>query len=191
MENLFLICIIPPISIINDVDEIRNYISQKYKVYQSLKRPAHITLYNPVKLSSAEQENIFFKTLENTIFSRSYTQILINFGSFAEHTFYLNVEQNEDIMNLQAQIKKELKPLNLLQRKDIPKYTPHLTLAFKDLKPPIFGLISNEFKDKRFKRSFEVSSFSVYKYVGKRWQPYKEFKFKNPEEKPKPLGLFD
>lgn len=59
MENLFLICLIPPTTIIEDVDVIRNDISEKYKVYESLKRPVHITLYNPVKIPSFELEKVF------------------------------------------------------------------------------------------------------------------------------------
>lgn len=51
MENLFLVCLIPPISIVEDINEIRTYISDKFNVHESLKRPAHITLYPPVKLS--------------------------------------------------------------------------------------------------------------------------------------------
>ncbi|UKT64839.1 2'-5' RNA ligase family protein [Pedobacter mucosus] len=190
MENLFLVCLIPPTSIIEDIDEIRNYISEKYNVHESLKRPAHITLYNPVRLTSAAQEKTFFDSLNDAAFAQPFNQVLMNFGSFAMHTFYLNVVQNDGIMNLQAQIKKELKPLKLLPELDNFKYTPHLTLAFKDLKPPVYELISADFKNKNFKRSFEVSGFSVYKHIEKRWQPYREYLFKNPEEKPKPLSLF-
>ncbi|TCD08556.1 2'-5' RNA ligase family protein [Pedobacter frigidisoli] len=191
MENLFLVCLVPPVTIVEDIDEIKNHISQKFNVHESLKRPAHITLYNPVKLSSQEEERKFFKALEDASFAESFTQILRNFNSFDKHTFYLDVAQNSGIMNLQAEIKKELKPLKLLQEQDNFKFTPHLTLAFKDVKPLVMDLIIAEFKDKKFKREFQVSGFSVYKHINKRWQPFKEFKFKKPLEKPKSFSLFD
>lgn len=191
MENLFLVCLVPPASIVEDIDEIRNHISEKFNVHESLKRPAHITLYNPVKLSSEEQEKKFFQALADASYADSFSQILLNFNSFEKHTFYLDVEQNAEIMNLQAGIKKELKPLKLLQEKDNFKFTPHLTLAFKDVKPPIMESIIAEFKDKKFKREFLVDGFSVYKHINKRWQPFKHFQFKNPKDKPKPLSLFD
>lgn len=188
MENLFLVCLVPPADIVADIDEIRTYISDKFKVYESLKRPAHITLYPPVKLSSQEAEKKFFKALEGASFNIHFTQVLRNFNSFTERTFYLDVERNEGLMNLEKQITKALQPLKLLQRKE--KFNPHLTLAFKDVKPPVFKLISAEFKARKFKREFPVASFSVYKHIDKRWQPYKEFHFKNIADKPKPLTLF-
>lgn len=190
MENLFLICLIPPASIIEDIDEIRNYIADKFKVYESLKRPAHITLYNPVKITSRDTEERFFNALSTAAFSDSFTQVLLNFNAFPQHTFYLEAEQNPDIMNLQRQIKKALTPLKLDFQRENFKFTPHLTLAFKDVKPPVFESIVNTFKDKKFKRTFTVSGFSVYKHIDKKWQPYKEFPFRKPQDNPATKDLF-
>lgn len=188
MENLFLVCLIPPVSIAEDINEIRTYISDKFSVHESLKRPAHITLYPPVKISSFDAEKHFFNALADASFLQPFTQVLRNFNSFPDHTFYLDVEQNDGLMLLEKQITKALQPLKLIGKKE--KFNPHLTLAFRDIKP-IFKQICAEFKDRRFKREFVVSSFSVYKHMDKRWQPYREFSFKNPDTKPKALSLFD
>ncbi|WP_145855952.1 2'-5' RNA ligase family protein [Pedobacter suwonensis] len=188
MENLFLVCLIPPVSIADDINEIRTYIADKFNVRESLKRPAHITLYPPVKLSGYDADERFFKALTDASFNQRFTQVLQNFNSFPEHTFYLDVEQNEGLMLLEKQITKALQPLKLIGKKE--KFNPHLTLAFRDIKP-VFKQICAEFKDRKFKREFEVSSFSVYKHVDKRWQPFKELPFKDPDTKPKTLTLFD
>ncbi|QDW25897.1 2'-5' RNA ligase family protein [Pedobacter sp. KBS0701] len=187
MENLYLVCIVPPIAIVEDINEIRTYISDKFNVHESLKRPAHITLYPPVKLSGYDAEERFFKALTDASFNQPFTQVLQNFNSFPEHTFYLDVEQNEGLMLLEKQITKALQPLKLIGKKE--KFNPHLTLAFRDIKP-VFKQIIADFKDRKFKRAFQVSSFSVYKHTDKRWQPFKEFSFKNPDSKPKVLSLF-
>ncbi|WP_343522347.1 2'-5' RNA ligase family protein [Pedobacter sp.] len=187
MENLFLVCLVPPVSIAEDIDEIRNYISAQFNVHESLKRPVHITLYPPVKLSSLEAENRFFNALEDAAFHAPFTQVLKNFSSFPEHTFFLDVEKNEGIMNLEKQLSKALQPLKLIAKKE--KFNPHLTLAFRDIKP-VFKQITAAFKDRKFKREFPVSSFSVYKHQDKRWQPFKEFTFKNPGTRATALSLF-
>lgn len=190
MKNLYLVCLVPPPSIVEDIDEIRTYISSAFKVYESLKRPAHITLYNPVKITSSQMEDRFFNALSSTIFQDAFIQVLYNFSSFPTHTFYLDVAQNEGIMFLQAQIKAALKTLKLLMEKDNFKFTPHLTLAFKDVKPAVFEEIVKTFKDRKFKREFLVTGFSVYKHINKRWQPYREFLFKNPKDNPNNFDLF-
>lgn len=191
MENLFLVCLVPPASIIEDVDEIRNYISDKFNVHESLKRPAHITLYPPVKISSQETEKKFFNALKAASYFNPFNQVLKNFNAFPEHTFYIDVERNDGIMSLEKQIRTELQPLKLLDKKDSNKFNPHLTLAFRDLKTPVFQEILAEFKDRKFKREFQISSFSVYKHMDKRWQPYKEIAFQNVADKPKIPSLFD
>lgn len=190
MENLFLVCIIPPATIVDDIDEIRESIAAEYNVFESLKRPAHITLYNPVKISY-EQEKWFFKALEDASYLDSFEQVLKNFKSFPPHTVYIDVIQNDGIMKLQVQIKTALKPLALIPAKEISKFTPHLTIAFKDVKLPVYNTIMDAYGDKKFKRTFTVTGFSVYKHIDKRWRPYKEFSFKNPQDQTKPLSLFD
>ena len=190
MENLFLVCLVPPIYIVEDIDVIRNDISEKHQVYESLKRPAHITLYNPVKIYSLEKEKRFFRALEDSAYSVSFTQVIKNFNSFPQHAIYIDVEQNDHLMNLQRQIKSELNPLKLLEEKNNFKFTPHLIVAFKDVKPNHYASIMEEYRDKNFKRSFEVNHFSVYKHMNKRWQPFKEIQFKNPDTKPGILNLF-
>lgn len=191
MENLFLVCLIPPVSIVEDIDVIRTDLSERFNVLESLKRPAHITLYNPVKISSGAAELSFFKALESASFANPFIQVIKNYHSFAPHTIYINVDQNEGIMQLQSQIKKALRPLNLWPQKENSKFTPHLTIAFKDVKPNVYAEIIDDLKDKKFKREFLVGSFSVYKHIDKKWRPYKEYPFKNPQTQTKPLSLFD
>jgi len=190
MEILYLVCLIPPVTVIDDVDEIRNEISQKFNVVESLKRPVHITLYNPVKISSLAEEEKFFSALQNAVYQNPFEQVLRNFGSFQTHTVFIDAEQNESIIKLQSKIKAELKALKIIPAKDVTKFTPHITIAFKDVKPGVHQVIMEAFKDKHFKRRFSVNSFWVYKHMDKKWKPFREFIFKNPDEAPKPLSLF-
>ncbi|KQN35928.1 hypothetical protein ASE92_07245 [Pedobacter sp. Leaf41] len=189
MENLFLVCLIPPKDVVDDIHDLRNFISEKFTVFESLKRPVHLTLYDPVRITSLSQEENFFSALNNASYSESFDQILLNFNSFPEHTFYIDAEQNQGIINLKKQIDEELKPMKLVEKNRL-KFKPHVTLAFRDLKPEVYRELITEFKDRKFKRKFLVSAFSVYKHDGKTWQAFKEIPFKSPSEKPKPLTLF-
>lgn len=190
MENLFLVCLIPPASIVEDIVEIRKAISSEFNVHESLKRPVHITLYNPVKITSKAEEQHFFDALEQASYAEPFTQTVKNFDAFAEHTFYIAVEQTVGIVNLEKEIRTHLKPLKLSSKNDNFKFTPHLTLAFRDVTPTVFRQISTAFKDKKFKREFMVSGFSIYKHIDKKWQPYREISFKSTNNKPKSLTLF-
>ena len=69
-----------------------------------------------MKITSLSQEENFFSALNNAAYSESFDQILLNFNSFPEHTFYIDAEQNQCIMNLKKQIDEELKPMKLIEK---------------------------------------------------------------------------
>ncbi|MBK5277935.1 MAG: 2'-5' RNA ligase family protein, partial [Bacteroidia bacterium] len=62
------------------------------------------------------------------------------------------------------------------QYKDMP-FHPHLTLAFRDLKKPMFEKAWEEFKSKEYSESFAAKHFTLLKHNGKVWESLKDFEF--------------
>jgi 2'-5' RNA ligase len=100
-----------------------------------------------------------------------------NFSCFAPRVIFINVTENEALRNFQHQLhrfcKVELDVFNA-QYKDM-AFHPHLTLAFRDLKKPMFEKAWKEFKDKEFKGSFAAKQFTLLKHNGKVWESFMEF----------------
>ncbi len=53
-------------------------------------------------------------------------------------------------------------------------YTPHLTLAFRDLKKASFNEAWEEFQDKEYKAGWDVNTVTLLKHNGKEWDPLHE-----------------
>ena len=174
---LYFIAIIPPPPIFEQASEIKNYFKEQYKSKAALNSPPHITLHMPFEWKEKKEEELI-TTL--TVFAHdkeTFPLKLLNFSCFAPRVIYLNILESEALRLFQKELhrfcKAELNIFNA-QYKDLP-FHPHLTLAFRDLKKPMFEKAWNEFKDKEFSDSFVVDRFTLLKHNGKLWESFKEF----------------
>ena len=58
-------------------------------------------------------------------------------------------------------------------------FRPHVTIAYRDIPPEVFPAMWEEFKNRKFNRSFKVESFSLLKHDGKQWNLFREFHLKH------------
>ena len=56
-------------------------------------------------------------------------------------------------------------------------YHPHMTVAFRDLKPSAFRQAWEEFEGRELSHHFEVRSIVLLKHNGKDWEIFREFRF--------------
>ncbi|MDZ7681592.1 MAG: 2'-5' RNA ligase family protein [Fodinibius sp.] len=56
-------------------------------------------------------------------------------------------------------------------------FTPHMTVAYRDLSPDNFERAWEDFQDRSFDYSFEVNSIVLLKHDYQRWKPFYEFNF--------------
>ncbi|MFM7858912.1 MAG: 2'-5' RNA ligase family protein, partial [Flammeovirgaceae bacterium] len=54
-------------------------------------------------------------------------------------------------------------------------FQPHVTIAFRDLRKPMFERAWEEFKHRNFKAEFTVDSIALLKHNGKHWNVIMEF----------------
>lgn len=174
---LYFIAIIPPSPIFEQSSELKNHFKEHYLSKASLNSPPHITLHMPFEWKVKKEEEL---VSELRLFSKSketFELELKNFGCFVPRVIFINVIENEPLRDVQLELhrwcKRELNIFNA-QYKDLP-FHPHLTLAFRDLKKPMFEKAREEFKDKKFSGSFIADRFTLLKHNGKVWESFKEF----------------
>ncbi|MEJ6979410.1 2'-5' RNA ligase family protein [Pedobacter sp. P351] len=186
--SLYLTAIIPPQDLAEEIDEIRKELSDQYKVYAALKPPVHITLYKPLSIKEDIEERLI-KLLKPVCFEHEPFKIdLLNFDSFNIQTLYIAAVKNPLLSALQKDL-SAVYTKNKIDSKEIKSHSafhPHITIAYRDIPPGVFPVIWNEYKNKKFKRSFLADHFSLLKHDGKRWQLFKEFPFQKVQNP----GLF-
>ena len=176
-KGLYFIAIIPPQEISTEIQRIKETIYEKYNSKASLNAPPHITLHMPFDWKLHKQELLIQKLdLFSTSIERFEIQ-LSGFNCFEPRVIYVGVAENEILENMQQDLfrfcKKDLNLFNA-HYKQLP-FHPHITLAFRDLKKPMFYKAWQEFENKTYSSRFILESIVLLKHNGKQWEVLKEF----------------
>lgn len=178
MDDLYLIAILPPSDLSNEIDEIRKACAIEHHVYSALKPPVHITLIAPFKLNAMNERKLI-KSLKSACSFQPFVQKLKNFDGFPEHTVYINAIKNDGISAVHKKIKTALKPFSELT-KGGSLTTPHITIAYRDAKEA-YPRIIEQYQSRHFNAEFMVNHFTLLKHDGKRWNIHSEY-FTNADE---------
>jgi 2'-5' RNA ligase len=166
----YFIAIIPPEPIATEIYKIKEYVHDQYKSKGSLNSPTHITLHMPFEW---EKEEKLVSTLKRFEFEKFNIE-LNDFGCFEPRVIFVDVKKNESLNLLQSRLatfcKTELNLFNS-QYRDLP-FHPHVTIAFRDLKKPMFEAAWNEFKSRKYSAVFQCSRLSLMKHDGKFWREF-------------------
>jgi 2'-5' RNA ligase len=176
-KQLYFIAVLPPSPILEEINVLKHHFEDHHQSKASLNSPPHITLHMPFEWKE-EKEARLINTL--TDFSKRHTSLVLqleNFGCFEPRVIFINVIKNPLLDILQKELhqvfKKELNLFNA-QYRDLP-FHPHVTLAFRDLRKPMFYKAWEEFSEKKFEQEFKVDRISLLKHDGKAWQVHSEF----------------
>ena len=173
-ESLYFIAIVLPEHIQSKVIEIQTDVSNRFGSQAVLKVMPHITLKSPFKISSAERLKAieWFKNMNLDI--QSFDLELRNFGAFTnpKHpVIYIAPMTNPSLEILQKTILKnfiDAFPDIGLMSMEL-EFRPHVTIAYRDLKPEMFDKAWSEFIDRRFSENFKVGEIHLLQHDTKRW----------------------
>lgn len=178
MTGLYLLAILPPAQLSEQIDNIRKECAAKFGVKAALKPPVHITLYRLFKLENSFEKQFIrlFKALGHTL--QPFEQQLENFDSFNTHTVYIRAVKNPEIMQLNRSVSAVFSKYKIdpQETKSNLSFTPHITIAYRDISPEVFPEIWQEYKDRKFKREFLIDRITLLKHDTKRWNKMEEFR---------------
>ncbi len=175
--KLYFIGIIPPNDSYDVACQLKHYFKEHFSSKASLNSPPHITLHMPFQWKEEKEIDLIAKLKQFSAEIKSFNLQLSNFGSFPPRVIFIDVLPNNPLGELHKSLHRFAKrELNLFNAnyKDLP-FHPHITLAFRDLKKPMFVKAWEEFQTKQFQADFNVDRFALLKHDGKEWEVYKEF----------------
>jgi 2'-5' RNA ligase len=176
MLQKYFIAIVPPEPLLSQIQGIKKSIADNHKSKGALRSPGHITLHMPFSFDEEKEEKLF-ACLQDFRFPHLFSISLKNFDRFEPRVVFINVADNalldELQKNLVQHVKKNLQIFN--QADDMRGFHPHITIAFRDLKKPVFYKLWEEYRHKNFDAKMEYTSFSVLKHVNDQWIVVKQF----------------
>jgi len=180
-ERLFFVALLPPKLIQNQITEIKQYFAQTYNSCHALKSPPHITLQPPFQWLTED-----LPTLEQylTTFAINHTPIpitLSGFNAFPPRVIFVDVIKTPELINLQQQLINNLaQQLNIVHEVSKKRpFSPHVTVAFKDLSRIAFKAAWLEFAQRPIYFEFTVSQLTLLIHNGQTWNIKTEFPFLN------------
>jgi len=176
VHQKYFIAIVPPEPNLLNITAIKTELFESYGSKGALRSPAHITLHMPFSWDDEKEEKLI-TNLESFQFNNNIEIELNNYSCFEPRVIFISVSENEQLNELQKKLvqhcKKSLQLFN--QADDMRGFHPHVTVAFRDLKKPIFYKIWEVYKEKNFQAQFTFDHICLMKHVNDKWEVYKKF----------------
>lgn len=175
----YFVALVPPAPVFDDAQRWKHYFRDQYNSKASLNSPPHITLHMPFRWNEEKEADLTAAFSSFAMGRKPFKVELLNFNAFPPRVIFIDVVPTEPLEALSKDLhrfcKRELNLFNAAY-KDQP-FHPHLTLAFRDLKKPMFEKAWEEFRERTFTARFEADRISVLKHTGKVWETLRDFYF--------------
>jgi 2'-5' RNA ligase len=170
-KNKYFIAIVPPEPLQNNLMELKRELSVRYATKGALRSPAHITLHMPFELEG-QKELRFLNAIQQLSFSlRPFEISLSGFDVFEPRVLFVDVLTSEQLLLLREMLVEWVKTqFSIFNQSDDKRgFHPHITIAFRDFKKPMFYQAWNEFRERKFSASFLCTEIHLLKLENERW----------------------
>jgi 2'-5' RNA ligase len=180
IRKRFFIALLPPEDVRLKANEIKGVMRDRYASKAAFRSPPHITLLAPFEWPIADLPRLA-NTLQQFAAGQSPVSMTLDgFDAFAPHVIYINVVKSSSLMAIQPALLTYLEEqLGLVSERDRKRaFVPHLTVAFRDLKPAMFRQAWSVFQHQELHFDFTVGQLSLLIYDGKLWTVKEGYDFR-------------
>lgn len=173
----FFIALLPPLPIQDYATQIKQDFCDRFSSKAALRSPPHITLQPPFEWTLADINQVKQQLQAFASRHSSLPIQLTGFGAFPPRVIYIDVVRSSELLELQRNLMTHLEEtlgIVHLVSKQRP-FAPHMTVAFRDLKPASFRIAWPEFENRELEFEFTASALTLLLHDGQRWTVHKEF----------------
>lgn len=166
----YFIAIVPKGEVQEEATNLKMILKDKYGVRYGLRSPAHVTLKMPF-LWNEKKESILNNKLRQFFSKQSRFEIHFKgVDTFGKRVIFVRLERNQTLLRLQGELTSLCKAsLKLEIELSDRTYTPHMTIAFKDLKERFFPEYLACAKKLALDHRYAVNEVALLKKSGGRW----------------------
>lgn len=164
-DNYFIGITLPP-ELENTIERQREWMRRKWGCRSGMRTQPHITLIPPFQSDLSLEE---IKELLSPLSVFPFDISVSGFGAFGERTIFAHVERSRELENLQKKVSGLLRDGGV-RVKDEKRFTPHITIANRDIKPDAFIPSMEYFSNIELRYSFKADSVMVFEFSDYVWQ---------------------
>lgn len=174
----YFLALVPPTDILQKAHDIKILIRDQFGIKYALKSPPHVTLKMPFNFNEAKEAMLEQKLLDFLKDQKPFKVKITGVGTFGNRVIYLSIEKSPELVQLQSDLKTFCKKeLNLVDELSDRNYHPHLTVAFKDLKPGQFAKVLGLVRKESFEAEYAATDLTLLKRVEYRWVCHQSLRF--------------
>ncbi|MDY6783103.1 MAG: 2'-5' RNA ligase family protein [Cyanobacteriota bacterium] len=176
-SHRFFIALLPPQTIQQRVNEIKQHFADVYQSRKAFKSPPHITLQPPFHWEDANISVLEYTLAEFARNRGSIPILLSGFGAFKPRVIFVNPLKTPELMKIQEDLGNYLaRTLSIVDEKSkFRSFSPHITVAFQDLTSQNFKKAWPEFEKREFQFEFTISELTLLIYEDRKWEIAREF----------------
>jgi 2'-5' RNA ligase len=168
-KQLYFLALIPNESLADQITELKLFCAKNFNSSHALKSPPHITIVPPFRVSKDELVLIMDR-IKNSVKEVSPFKVrLKDFNHFGNKVIFIDVPFNHDLNQFHLKVHSSLLDTTLSGKGFDQRFSPHLTLAFKDLASEVFKEAWAHFKNRMFEAEFEVNQLLLLRHDGQKW----------------------
>lgn len=174
----YFLALVPPAEIFEKAEEIKIRIREEFGIKYALKSPPHITLKMPFSYNEVKEDKLIGLLGEHLKDQKSFPVKISGVGTFGNRVIFLRIEESAMLRQLQEKLKVFCKrELHLIDELSDRNYHPHLTVAFKDLKPSHFAEVLTRVRQMVFDAEFSTVDLVLLKRTDGKWIIHKKVGF--------------
>jgi 2'-5' RNA ligase len=173
----FFIALLPPHSVQQLANKIKQHFAEIYQSRAAQKSPPHITLQPPFDWQTEDLPRLTQHLEEFAQSQPPIPLILDGFGAFKPRVIIIKVIHTPELFAVQKNLSDFLEPaLGIIHEPSKSRtFSPHLTVAYRDLTKPNFYQAWSEFENQPFFFEFIVPQLTLLVHNGECWEISKEF----------------
>lgn len=170
--KLYFLALLPDQGIQDEVTGFKQLAQERFGTSQALKSPAHITLIPPFRTEQTD-----FSALQPMARAQDpFTVQLCHFDRFGSRVIFVDVVPEPILLSYQKRL-ADFCDRQLEITSDSRPFHPHMTVAFKDLKPSVFPDAWDYFSAQAYERTFTARGVTLLVHTGQRWLVDRTFAF--------------
>ncbi len=177
--NLYLIALLFPGYIKNELIKNKYYMAERYGSFEALRKIPHVTLKTPIELPAYQHKHFLNWFQSMPITTSAFQQAINGFGAFDNPEYPVIFAKPDNISRLKR-LQREIiyyiqnSPFEIPLHRYDKSYTPHATVAYRDLTVPAFKQAWQEYRTKEYQAAFNVTGFHLLQHNRKFWEPISE-----------------
>lgn len=166
----FVGLLLPP-AFESQFNTLKQGIAAQFQVKYALHAPAHLTLKMPFRYKESKERELGIRLTTLLETQEPFQILLASIGHFGRRNIHQQVAPSESLFQLQMTLRSFCKrSLNLVEELSDRNFQPHVTLAYKDLKPIHFEEVLAFARKNAYQGKFLVEQAYLLKKVEGRWK---------------------